>query len=338
MEKLSIKKSSMTTNPVESYEAALKKRFKAEYCISLSSGTAALIVALHALGVGRNKTVALPPTAPLCTAYPILYAGSTISFVDIQDSNLGLNLRMLEEEIRKLDAIVEVPMWGYPFDAVATRELADFYKLPLIFDLAHCAGTTFIDMPLSKYCDIACFSTQKNKIFSTGEGGFILTDNEEYYRRAKLFSRMGELNGADFGVNFKLSPLLAKIGKQSLSKLDKSLVLRKANRDAIINQLSNSNLGEYGLLNRGVPSYQRLLLQTLDQRTGLSEHLQNAGFETDKVKYNIKPLYAYPILKKFHKHCPNTETFLSTFATISVHQEISNDEFERLLRTLNSFK
>lgn len=320
---------------IKKYESALKEYFNAKYCLAVSSGTAAITVALHACSIGSGDKIALSPVAPLCTAFPIIYSGAEIKFFDIQTESLALDYNLIENNVA--DAIIEVPMWGYPIDAIKSREFATKREIPLIFDLAHCAGTTFNDKPISNYCDIACFSTQKNKMFSTGEGGFLLTDNEELYNRAKLFSTMGELDGVNFGVNFKLSPFLAEIGIANLKQLNNSIQRRITNRSFIISNINNNNIVEHANTINGQPSYQRLLFRTKNFKPGLSEWLDKHELQTDKSKYNIRALYLYPVLKEYKADCPNAESFISSFATVNVHEEMTESQLNKIVYAINSF-
>jgi perosamine synthetase len=323
---------------IGSYENYLKSYFGIKYCLAVSSGTASLIVALKALDAGSKDEIIAPPTAPLCTAYPILSTGATLRFCDIRPYNLGLDLIMLSSLINKrTKAILEVPMWGYPTPVDELKDFARKKNIPLIFDLAHCVGTNFKNRPLSDYCDIACFSTQKNKIFSTGEGGFLLTDNEEYYQKALLYSRMGELNGIDFGLNYKLSHLQAKAGIEELKVLDNNLERRKRNSGFIVAGITHQNIKEISYPSLHKPSYQRLLLHTKDGNKDLADYMALKGIDSDIKRYNIKPLYEYPILNNLKSRCPNAEELLSIMTTVSVHINYNENNLNHIIETINNF-
>ncbi|WP_276505066.1 DegT/DnrJ/EryC1/StrS family aminotransferase [Terrimonas pollutisoli] len=325
-------------NFLGSYENYLKNYFGVKYCLAVSSGTASLIVALKALDAGSKDEIIAPPTAPLCTAYPVLSTGATLRFCDIRPYNLGLDLIMLSSLINKrTKAIIEVPMWGYPTPVDELKDFARKKNIPLIFDLAHCVGTEFNNKPLSDYCDIACFSTQKNKIFSTGEGGFLLTANEEYYQKALLYSRMGELNGINFGLNYKLSNLQAKAGIEELKILDENLERRKRNSRFIVDAITHDNIKEVNYPSLDKPSYQRLVLHTKDGNKNLAAYMVSKGIPSDIEKYNIKPLYEYPILNNLKTHCPNAEELLSIMTTLSVHIDYTEKDLNHIIETINNF-
>lgn len=330
---------SFKKSTIRVYEEQLKTYFNSKYCLAVSSGTAAVILAIRSIKLNGGDEIIMPPTAPLCSAYPVLFCQNTPVFADIQKNNLGLDIQSVSEKYtKKTKAIMEVPMWGYPIKADKIREYAKSKSLSLIFDLAHCTGTTFFNKPLSYYCDVACFSTQKNKIFSTGEGGFILTDNKDIYERALNYARMGNLDGVNFGINFKLSPVLAKLGSLSFSKINENLKDRLQTRNFILNRINNSYVKEMEIVENGTPSYQRLILiSTANKNESFSSYMHRNGIQTDMSKYNIKPLYNYDILKKFRADCGNAEEFIRTAITIEVHRDYNESELTRIVQVINSY-
>ena len=297
---------------IAAYELALKNYFNAGYCLAVSSGTAGLIAALRAIGIMAGDEIITSPAAPLCTAFPIMSTGGKLVFSDINKENFGLDIDGLKQSVsKKTRAIVEVPMWGYATDAYKIKEFASSRSIPLVFDLAHCIGTSYQGKALSHFCDIALKKKKKNKIFSTGEGGFLLTDNEEYYNKALLYSRMGSLNGRDFGLNYRLSPILAEIGIEEIIRLPMNLALRNSQSELICDSITHKNVREIEIVPSGIPSYQRLLLKTADGNTSLSEYLSAHGIPSDMKKYNIKPLYKYEVLHQYKANCPNAEQLLA---------------------------
>jgi len=321
---------------IEKYETALRTFFGARYCIALSSGTAALIAALHAIGIEEGDEVITSPAAPLCTAYPILSRKAELLFTDIQQDNFGLDLAAMEKLLSPhTRAIIEVPMWGYSFPADQVRSWARDRGLALIFDLAHCTGAQYKNKPLSAFCDIACFSTQKNKVFSTGEGGFLLTDNESWYIRACMYSRMGELNGIDFGLNFKISHLQARAGIEGLIDLPNNLARRRYNSEMIAGSITHPNIEAFPLLQDGCPNYQRLILRTKNGAAGLAQYMEKNNIPSDIIKYKVRPLYDYPILSGVKRSCPNAEHTLETMTTIPVHVNYTMEQLYDIIDVIN---
>lgn len=207
------KKLSGTSDIVLEYETCLEKFFCAKHAIATSSGTSAIQTALFSAGVRNGDEVIIPPTCPVMTIFPILHIGAKPIFCDTCIDNLGLDIDNLSSKISpKTKAVIEVPMWGYPTDVIGLKNFLKTKKIPLILDLAQAHGTMINRQYLSAYGDLACFSTHDRKILATGEGGFILTDNDRYEIEARSFIQFGNMNGVSFGLNFKLSALQASLG------------------------------------------------------------------------------------------------------------------------------
>ncbi|WP_103865887.1 DegT/DnrJ/EryC1/StrS aminotransferase family protein [Aquimarina sp. I32.4] len=320
------------------YENNLKEYYGCKYALALTSGTASIIVALHALGIDYGDQVITSPAAPMCTAFPIMYATKTVLFSDICNDNFGLDIDKLKNlDLKNIKAIVEVPMWGYPTDMIKLRDFAKNNNIALIADLALSPVTKIHAKYLFNYADIACYSTQQSKLFSTGgEGGYIITNNEELYEKAFSFSRMGNLDGVNFGVNFKISDLQAKEGTKQLSKLHETIELRKYNANYIRSRIKSNTISEIKILNSGEPSYQRMVLLCQTGNTELINDLTHKNhIQSDVVSYNIKPLYDYPILAKYKTKCPNTERILSTMTTIPLHLQYNN-QLDKIITIINN--
>uniref|UniRef100_UPI00197ECBA6 DegT/DnrJ/EryC1/StrS family aminotransferase n=1 Tax=Pseudomonas viridiflava TaxID=33069 RepID=UPI00197ECBA6 len=109
------------------------------------------------------------------------------------------------------------------------HSLTQALGIKLILDLAHSHGTTLNGQPLSRFGDISCFSTHERKPLAAGEGGFILTDDVALAKRCRDYSRFGNLNGKDFGLNYKLAALPAALGGSRLASLSGQIEKRRAN-------------------------------------------------------------------------------------------------------------
>ena len=328
-----------TSSTVKKYEEELGSYFNAKYCISTSSGTSAIILALHALNIKPGDLILIAPTCPLCTIYPILASGASIILCDTQKDNFSINLDDASSIInKKVKAIIDVPMWGYPTPADQLRVFSMNYNIPLVFDLAHCHGTRYKSKNLSEFCDIACFSTHERKVLSTGEGGFMLTNIAKYFESALSYSRFGHLKGYKYGLNFKLSSLQAAIGLNRLMSLDDNLKIRKANSDYIINNIKNKKVGFFNIVDNGIPNYYSLLVRINGNANRFIRFMNNYGIPSDIKRFRCKVLYKYPILKKFYRECPNAEILLNTITTIPVHPGLRRYDLNYIIKKINNFK
>lgn len=323
---------------VREYEIALQAYFRSSFALGLSSGAAALTVALKALGISEGDEVLLPATCPMCTVFPIQMAGARIKFCDIQENNFGLDLEDADRQIGpKTKAIIEVPMWGYPTPLHGLQNFARIRQIPLVLDLAHAHGSLLEGRHLSEYGDIACFSTHNIKVLSTGEGGFLLTHRADYFEKALAYSRFGDLTGEDFGVNFKLGSLLAAVGLHRLGKLAENIAQRTRHAGFICESLNNPNLSPMSVIEGGIPNYYHLILRVRKDNRRLLDYMRGKGIPSDVVRYKIQPVYQYPILQDLQESCLRADGLLRTITTVPVHPGLSRDHLDYIVETLNAF-
>jgi perosamine synthetase len=336
---LADKKISGTSDVVNEYENELLGFFGSKYAVATSSGTAALQTALSVLGVGRNDEVVVSCTAPSMTVFPIIYVGAKIIFCDTDNNNFGLNIDDLKKIITpKTKVVVEVPMWGYPTNARGLQKILKPKNIPLILDLAQAHGTKINDHYLSHCGDISCFSTHDRKILATGEGGFILTDNRNYYKKAKSFIQFGNMDGINLGLNYKLGSLQAALGSSRIKHIAEQLNVRKNSANYITSNIRNPRVKELAIVQNGKPNYYSLLLKlNFNNNLKFIEFLDANGIPSDIIRYNYKVLYKYPIFNKFKRVCPNSEKLVQAITTIPVHPGISKDNLDYIIAKINGY-
>lgn len=324
---------------IAEYEADLAKVFGIENAVAVSSGGAALIAALYAAGVRPGDEVVLPPTCPLCTVYPIMFLGATPVFCDTYADNFGVDLEDLARVVTpKTRAVIDVPMWGYPTPVDRLRDATRSLGVSLVLDLAHSHGAKLDGRDLSAYGDFSCYSTHERKILSTGEGGFILTHDESLASIVRSYIKFGNLNGRDFGLNFKLSGVQAALGRSRLAHLDDLLARRRTAAQKIAAGIKRSGVRELDLLPGAVPSYYFMMLRlSLDDNRAFIDHLDKQGIPSDIKRYGCKPLYEFPALKAYTRRCPQAEALLSSVTTLPVHPGIQSDQIEHMIAVINQY-
>lgn len=335
---LETKKFSGTSDIIVEYEGKLGKFFGSSYSLAISSGTAAIQTALFVLGVGYGDEVIVPSTCPSMSVFPIIFAGAKPIFCDTVEDNLGLDIEEIEKCItRKTKAVMEVPMWGYPTNVKKLREYTKSKNIPLILDLAQAHGTKLDGKYLSSYGDISCFSTHDRKIIATGEGGFMLTENEEYFNKAKNFIQFGNMNGIDFGLNYKLGALQAALGISRIDFVEKQLIKRRENANYITSSLPDKFVQELKVVEGGQPNYYSLLLKlNFNNNLDMVKLLESHGIPSDIVRYNYKVLYEYPAFERYKRSCPNSEKMVKNITTIPVHPALTKKELDYIVETINN--
>jgi dTDP-4-amino-4,6-dideoxygalactose transaminase len=297
---------------VEEYERALSSYFRADFALAVNSGSAAIQTALVALGAAPGRKVIVSAAAPLPTLIPIAATGAEIKFVDCQPDNPSIDAKALSASLDDdVVAVLEVPLWGYPQDYTRLLGLLAPLGIPLVEDAAQAHGATLDGRHVGTLATIGCFSTHEKKFLSTGEGGFILTNRADLYDRVKRFARLGHLDGASPGMNFKISAFTAAVGLARLQGLNDVLAKRRAVREDLLSNLAPWALNE--LEHVGEPNGYNLVIDCKDLKGGGDLHhaLALAGIKTDVVNYGYKCGYQHRLFAKSADRCHHAEALVS---------------------------
>jgi perosamine synthetase len=333
------KKLSGTSEAVSEYENKLSSFFESKYSVAVSSGTSAIQVALHALGVNLGDEVVVSSACPSMSIVSIMELGAKPIFCDTHEDNFGLDFEDLNRVISsKTKAVMEVPMWGYPTDVAGLKKILRKQNIPLILDLAQAHGTKLNDKYLSHFGDISCFSTHDRKILPTGEGGFCLTNNQRYYKTMQSYIKFGNMNGVDFGLNFKLGSMQAGLGINRINFITNQIKKRTKNAKYILDKINNKKINEFKIIKKGFPNYYTLLLEVKnDNCNKLIDYLDRSGIPSDIRRYNYKVLYEYPLFKKYSRKCSNSEKLSRSITTIPVHPGLTKKDLDYMVDVINKF-
>ncbi|MDP5061352.1 MAG: DegT/DnrJ/EryC1/StrS family aminotransferase [Maribacter sp.] len=246
-------------------EAALSKRMETTYAQLVSSGTAALTVALASAGVGAGDEVIMPTFTFVASFESILAIGAIPILVDVDDT-LTLDPEAVENAITdKTKVVMPVHMCGSMADLGALKAICDKHNLLLLEDACQAIGGSYDGKPLGSYGDIGCFSFDYVKTITCGEGGAIITNNEKYKTNADHYSdhghdHVGNNRGTEthpfLGYNFRISELNAAVGCAQIERLDDFLSIQKKNYTVLRNVLSPlSNITFRKVPEGGVENY-----------------------------------------------------------------------------------
>jgi len=207
------------------FEQMIADYVGSEYVSVVNNGTISLIIALMALGIGREDEVIVPDYTMIASANAIILAGAKPVLVDIDPSNLCLDLNVVEEAITpKTKAIMFVSINGRCPDMEKVVALCRKYNLYLIEDAAQSLGSRYNGKHLGTFGEIGSFSFSFPKIITTGQGGALVTNDEElFYRISKIKDFGRTKSGVDYhemmGFNAKFTDLQAIIGIEQMKKL-----------------------------------------------------------------------------------------------------------------------
>ncbi|WP_127141761.1 DegT/DnrJ/EryC1/StrS family aminotransferase [Flagellimonas marinaquae] len=229
-------------------EKGLAHRMQTQYAHAVSSGTAALTVALASAGIGAGDEVIMPTFTFVASFESILALGAVPVLVDIDDT-LTLKPQAVEKAISpKTKVVMPVHMCGSMANLDALKTICDKHGLLLLEDACQAIGGTYHGKPLGSVGDLGCFSFDYVKTITCGEGGALITNNEAYYENAHKYSdhghdHIGNNRGAEehpfLGYNFRISEMNAAVGVAQLARLDEFLNIQKRNYTILREALSD---------------------------------------------------------------------------------------------------
>jgi perosamine synthetase len=246
---------------VDRFERELATRVGARHAVATSSGTAALHVALLVAGVEPDDEVLVSTLTFIAPVNAIRYTGAWPVFIDAEplywEMDAAKVLDFFEKECqwksgelrnrhtgRRVRAIMPVHILGHPVDMDPILETARKYNLPIIEDATESLGATYKNRMTGRIGNIACFSFNGNKIITTGGGGMIVTDNEEWARKAKYLTTQAKNDPFEFihnevGFNYRLTNLQAALGCAQLELLDEFIASKRHIAEMYTQALAN---------------------------------------------------------------------------------------------------
>ena len=212
---------------IKKFEEQFSSYVGRTYGIAVSNGSAALDIAVKALGIGLGDEVILPSFTIISPAQSIVTSGAIPVLVDSDELTWNMDVSQIENKITpKTKAILVVHIYGLPVDMDPVLELCEKYNLFLIEDAAEMHGQSYKGKKCGSFGDISIFSFYPNKHITTGEGGMIVTNNPELCSRCqKLRNLAFETNGRRFihneiGWNYRMTNMQAALGLAQLEKID----------------------------------------------------------------------------------------------------------------------
>jgi dTDP-4-amino-4,6-dideoxygalactose transaminase len=282
----------------------------------LSSGTAAIHLALVLLGVKRNDFVICSSFTFSASVNPIIYQGAHPIFIDSEEDTWNMDPILLEEAIiekisqnNKPKAIILVHLYGYPAKLDEIIDIAKKYKIPVIEDAAEAIGSTYKNRPLGTFGDIGIYSFNGNKIITTSSGGALLSKENNIIEKARFLSTQARDNSphyehSEIGYNYRMSNVCAAIGIGQLEVLKDRVKRRRYIHDYYKENLSS--LKEIHFLEDLPGFYSNRWLTTIV----LSKNsvINREDIRLSLLKENIesrplwKPMHLQPIFKKYQAY------------------------------------
>jgi len=287
---------------VDSFEREVAEVVGRRYATALSSGTAALHLALRILGVGPGDEVLTSTLTFSATANAIAYERASPVLIDATDETWNLDPNLVEEELERLarvgklpKAVIAVDLYGQCADYDRIVSACDRWEVPLVEDAAESLGATYRGRPAGSFGVMAAFSFNGNKIITTSSGGLLASDDERWTTKARFLATQARdpaphYQHSEIGFNYRMSNILAAIGRGQLESLAERVETRRTHFDAGPCRPSRNRVHAGGSLRALYP-----LADLLDDRPervrghtggrpagpGRKEHRGTAGVETD---------------------------------------------------------
>jgi pyridoxal phosphate-dependent aminotransferase EpsN len=224
---------------LDAFEAELAQRVGVSHAVALSSGTAAIHLALRLLGVGPGDTVVCPTLTFCATANPIVYQGGEPVFLDADPATWNIDPQLLEEELRARAAhgwlpraVLAVDLYGQAADYDILLEICGRYDVPLVEDAAEALGATYRGRLAGAFGRCAAFSFNGNKIITTSGGGMLVSEDAGLIAQARFLAAQARdpalhYEHSQLGYNYRMSNVLAAIGRGQLRVLADRVAARR---------------------------------------------------------------------------------------------------------------
>lgn len=350
-----LKSDFLTTGPkIAEFEQTVADYVGAKYAVAISNGTSALHAACFAAGIEPGDEVITTPLTFAASANCVLYCGGTPVFADVDPKTYNIDPEDIQRKITdRTKAIIAVHLAGQPCDMDAIHSIAREHGLIVIEDGAHALGSVYKGKKVGSMSDMTTFSFHPVKPITTGEGGMIVTDNEDFYKKMILFrshgitrddSMMTRNDGPWFyqqfnlGYNYRITDIQCALGCSQMKKLDRFLARRKeivaryneafADCDNIITpyQLSDTESGWHLYI---------VQVKKCDRRQ-VFENMREKGIG---VNVHYIPVYMHPYYQEHgyeNVHCANAEEIYSHIISLPLYPGLTSEQQDYVIDTLKS--
>jgi dTDP-4-amino-4,6-dideoxygalactose transaminase len=322
-----------------------------DMCVAaLSSGTAAIHLGLIILGVGIGDEVLCQSKTFSASANPIVYLGATPVFIDSEKDTWNLCPEQLEIAIKdrikkgnKPKAIIAVHLYGMPYKVDEIRKIAETYEIPVLEDSAEALGSTYNGKKCGTFGDISVLSFNGNKIITTSGGGALVSKDENVKRRAIFLATQARDNAVEYlhsniGYNYRMSNVLAGIGRGQMQVLNERVEARRKNHEFYKKNLEqfeqitflDEPKGHYS--NRWLTC---ILTESERMREDLRLTLEKENIESRPL---WKPMHQQPVFKDAPRYLNGiSDKLFKKGLCLPSGSNLSDTELNKVLSTINNY-
>ncbi len=350
-----LKSDYLTTGPkIAEFEKSVADYVGAKYAVAISNGTSALHAACFAAGIGPGDEVITTPITFAASSNCVLYCGGTPVFADIDPKTYNIDPDDIRKKITdKTKAIIAVHLAGQPCDMDEIHKIAKENNLIVIEDGAHALGSVYKGKKVGSLSDMTTFSFHPVKPITTGEGGMIVTDNEEFYKKMVLFRSHGITRDKtmmtrndgpwfyqqfDLGFNYRITDIQCALGCSQMKKLDRFLAKRKE----IVLRYNEAfadceNIVTPYQMPETESGWHLYIVQVKNcDRKQIFEALRDKGIG---VNVHYIPVYMHPYYQEHgykDVHCKNAEEVYSHIISLPLYPGLTEEQQSYVIDTLKS--
>lgn len=341
---------------VNAFERGLQFQTKSSHAAALSSGTSAIHLALILLGVNTNDIVFCQSITFSASANPIAYQGAIPVFIDSESDTWNMDpilLKVALEEAKqngKLPkAIIPVHLYGMPAKMVEILSIANEYGVPVIEDAAEALGSNIDNKPCGSFGEFGVLSFNGNKIITTSGGGALLSENEEMIEKARFFATQARDSAPHYqhshiGYNYRMSNVLAGIGRGQLEVLNDRVEARRNNFERYKKYFSKHNNAGFTIKFQEAPSgyysnrWLTCILVDPKLNNGLTREIIRLALEEENIESRPlwKPMHQQPIFADSKSYLNGvSDKLFEDGLCLPSGSNLTEEEFDRIFESLD---
>jgi len=337
---------------VDNFEKDLAGYTKTAHCAALSSGTAAIHLALIILGINLGDEVICQSFTFSASANPIVYQGAVPVFVDSEKETWNMDPQLLEEAIKdrinkkrnKPAAVIAVHLYGMPAKMEEITAVCKKYEIPLIEDAAEALGARYKGQALGSFGTFGILSFNGNKIITTSGGGALLSNDEECIKEARFLATQARdaaphYQHSKIGYNYRMSNICAGIGRGQMLVIDERVKQRRTNYEFYLNALKDFD--EISFVNEPDGHFSNRWLTTIlvNPKQGNKVTREVIRLEMEKENIETRPLWKPMHLQPVFENYPNyvngaSESLFNDGLCLPSGSNLTDEDRSRIIEVL----
>ena len=337
---------------LDAFEAEVAERLNRGYACAVNSGTSALHLALLALNIQPGDRVICPSLTFAGCAFPINYCGAEPIFVDSETDTWNMDPNLLESAIENLlsqgnkpKAVIVVQIYGQCAKMDQILAICNAHQIPLIEDAAESLGATYQGKPAGSFGDLCFLSFNGNKIITTSGGGMLLGNDQALVARARYFSQQARepvlhYEHKAIGYNYRLSNLLAALGRSQFTDLDHKIAIRKKHFEVYAQSIGHlPGVSFMPISSEGTPNYwlSCMIMDASKTKVTRDELISICDQASIEVRPTWKPLHLQQVFQDKQIFGGSvSEALFHNGLCLPSGSSLSDKEREKVISTLTS--